>query len=110
SYDRLPRRSLGEGGPISRDLFAPIVVGRVRLTIRPSRKEIVFVGMFSSRAAVNINRAPRVFRKFFEERIPATWSRFAGSLSHERLQTLLSRRIKTVHRFVLHQLSADRLD
>src|ERR1700736_2679159 len=92
------------------ELFAPVVVGRVRLTIRPGRKEIVFVRGLNSRAPININRAPGIFRKFLEELIPPTWSRFALSLGHERLQALLGGGIKTVHRFVLHQLRADCLD
>src|SRR5437588_4085755 len=50
--------------------FAPVVVGRVRLTIRPGRKEIVLVRVFNSRTAININRAPGIFRKFLEELIP----------------------------------------
>jgi hypothetical protein len=90
--------------------FAPVVVRRVRLTIGPGRKKIVFVRMFNPRAAINVDRAPGIFWKFFEEWVPAGWSGLGVGLGHERLQTLFGSRIKTVHRFVLHQLSADGLN
>src|SRR6266571_4924385 len=66
--------------------------------------------MFNSGAAININRAPRIFRKVFEKRIPSRRPWLAFGLSYKCLQALLSRRIKTVHRLVLHQLSANRLN
>src|SRR5260370_32968992 len=66
--------------------------------------------MFSSGAAINVNRAPRIFRKVFEKRIPSRRPWVTFGLSHKCLQSLLSGRIKTVHRLVLHQLGANRLN
>src|SRR5438874_679052 len=66
--------------------------------------------MLDSGTAINVNRAPRVFWKVFEKRIPSGGSRLALRLSHERLQSLLGCRIETVHRLVLHQLSSNRLN
>src|SRR5438105_13195544 len=65
--------------------------------------------MFSSGAAINVNRAPRIFRKVFEKRIPSRRPWVTFGLSHTCLQSLLSSRIKTVHRLVLRQLGANRL-
>src|SRR3989442_5994952 len=66
--------------------------------------------MFNSGAAINVNRAPRIFRNVFEKRIPSRRPWVTFGLSHKCLQSLLSGWIKTVHRLVLHQLGANRLN
>src|SRR5712664_4355716 len=66
--------------------------------------------MFNSGAAINVNRAPGIFRKVFEKRIPSRRPWLTLRLSHKCLQSLLSSWIKTVHRLVLHQLSPNCLD
>src|SRR5437588_10948155 len=66
--------------------------------------------MLNSGAAINVNCAPRIFRKVFEKRIPSRRPWVTFGLSHKCLQSLLSGRIKTVHRLVLHQLGANRLN
>src|ERR1700687_3864847 len=66
--------------------------------------------MFDSGAAINVNRAPRIFRKVFEKRIPSRRPWLTVGLSYKCLQSLFGGRIKTVHRLVLHQLRDDRLD
>src|SRR5438445_12140771 len=66
--------------------------------------------MLHTESTINETSAPRIFRNVFEKRITSRRPWVTIGLSHKSLQSMLSGRIKTVHRLVLHQLGANRLN
>ncbi len=66
--------------------------------------------MFLAGTTVNVLAAPRVLWHLLEQLVPAGGPRIGAGLRDQRLQTLLSRRVKAIHAFIKLQLGPDRLN
>ena len=66
--------------------------------------------MFLSGTTVNVIVPPRILWRLLEQLIPAGRPRIGAGLRYQRLQTLLSRWVKTIHAFIKLQLRPDRLN
>ena len=66
--------------------------------------------MFLAGTTVNVIAAPWILWRLLEQLVPAGRPRIGAGLRHQRLQTLLSRRVKTIHAFIKLQLRPDRLN
>jgi hypothetical protein len=66
--------------------------------------------MFLAGTTVNVLAAPWVPWHLLEQLVPAGGLRVGAGLRYQRLQTLLSRRVKAIHAFIKLQLRPDRLN
>src|SRR5207249_9492711 len=96
--------------PRSGLVAAPIIVRCLWFPIGSCGKQVVAVRVLETRIAVNVIILPRIFWQSLIQLIPARWPRIGIWLGHERLQTLFSRRIKTVHAFIKLKLGVDSLE
>ena len=66
--------------------------------------------MFLAGRAVNVIVAPWILWRLLEQLVPAGRPRIGAGLRYQRLQTLLSRWVKTIHAFIKLELRPDRLN